>query len=262
MQCKICQAAATPAFTTQVLGKYDVAYLRCSSCGFMQTEEPYWLNESYASAINEIDLGPVNRAVGGSKLIEGLVLSNFDKTAKFVDYGAGYGVLVRLMRDRGFDFYWQDLHCENLFAKHFVARPGMRFELLTAFEVFEHLVDPLAEIETMLSLSGNLLFSTQLVPKQARTAADWWYFGPEHGQHIAFYTVPALQAVAKRFNLHLATNNNDTHLLSAKPISERMFRFFARETKWSKLACRVLRRRMPKQSLLLEDFHAVSGHTL
>ena len=262
MKCKICQTAAIPAFTAKILGKHDAVYFRCNSCGFMQTEEPYWLAESYASAINEIDLGPVNRAMTGSKLIEGLILSSFNKDAKFVDYGAGYGVLVRLMRDRGFDFYWHDRYCENIFAKHFVAEPGTEFEILTAFEVFEHLVDPLAEIKTMLSYSSNLLFCTLLVPKGTQTAADWWYFSPEHGQHIAFYTVPALQAVAERFNLHLSTDGAGTHLLSRKPFSERRFRFFARETLGSLIARRLLRRRMRKQSLLIDDFQAVSGYTV
>ena len=262
MQCKICQNAAVPAFNASILGKYDATYFRCSSCGFMQTEDPHWLAESYASAINGIDLGPVNRAMSGSRLIEGVILSSFDRNAKFVDYGAGYGVLVRLMRDHGFDFYWQDLYCENLFAKHFVAEPGMTFELLTAFEVFEHLVDPLAEIKTMLQYSGNLLFSTLLVPSEAKTATDWWYFAPEHGQHVAFYTVPALRVIANRFNLHLSTDGNGTHLLSRKSVSDRRFRFFARDTRWSRLVRAALRRRMQKQSLLIDDFRAVSGHTL
>src|SRR5258708_1857264 len=93
MHCRICQSAAAPVFTAKVLGKYDVVYFRCGSCGFMQTEEPHWLKESYESAINEIDLGPVNRAIVGSKLIEGVILSSFDVNAKFVDFGAGYGVL-------------------------------------------------------------------------------------------------------------------------------------------------------------------------
>jgi hypothetical protein len=262
MKCKICQTVATPVFAAKILGKHDAVYFRCRSCGFMQTEEPYWLAESYATAINEIDLGPVNRAMTGSKLIEGLILSSFDRDAKFLDYGAGYGVLVRLMRDRGFDFYWRDRYCENIFAKHFVAEPGMEFELLTAFEVFEHLVDPLAEIKTMLSYSGNLLFCTLLVPKRRQPAADWWYFGPEHGQHIAFYTVPALQVVAERFNLHLSTDGAGTHLLSQKPVSGRLFRFFARETLATLIVRRLLRRRMRKQSLLKDDFQAVSGYAL
>lgn len=262
MQCKICRSETAPAFTAKMLGKYDATYFRCGSCGFMQTDEPHWLAEAYSSAINEIDLGPINRAIAGSKLIEGLILGCFNHEAKFIDYGAGYGVLVRLMRDRGFDFYWHDLYCDNTFARHFVAKPGMKFELLTAFEVFEHLVDPLAEVETMLGYSGNLLFSTDLVPERIQSAADWCYFGPDHGQHIAFYTIAALQVVARRFNLHLATNGTNMHLLSKTKISDRRFRFFARETIGSLLVRQLLRRRMRKQSLLMDDFRAVSGYSV
>jgi Methyltransferase domain len=262
MHCKICNSGTAPAFTAKILGKYDAVYFRCGACGFMQTEEPHWLAESYASAINEIDLGPVNRAITSAKMIEGVILSTFDSTAKFVDYGAGYGVLVRLMRDRGFNFYWHDVYCQNLFAKHFVAVPGAKFELLTAFEVFEHLVDPLTEIRSMLDYSENLLFSTLLVPQQAQTATDWWYFAPEHGQHVSFYTVGALQAVAKMFDLHLCTDGSGAHLLSRKPVSDRIFRFFAGGGLASQMARRLLRTRMRKKSLLLDDFHAVSGHRI
>ena len=260
MQCKICGSATAPALTAKILGKYNAVYYRCLACGFMQTEEPHWLNELHASAINEIDLGPINRAFSSSKLIEGIILSSFDKNAKFVDYGAGYGVLVRLMRDRGFDFYWQDRYCENLFAKHFPAELGDKFELLTAFEVFEHLVDPLTEIRIMLNYSNNLLFSTMLIPYDVRT--DWWYFGPEHGQHVSFYSVQALEHIARRFNLNLYTNSTNLHLLSAKPISKHIFNFFARETRWSTIARILMRRGMRKQSLLMDDFRAVSGYTI
>jgi hypothetical protein len=228
----------------------------------MQTEEPYWLTESYASAINKIDLGPVNRALTGSKIVEGAILGMFDKNAKFIDYGAGYGLLVRIMRDRGFDFYWHDRYCANIFAEHFVANLESKFELLTAFEVFEHLVDPLSEIESMLAYSNSLLFSTHLVPKEVRVACDWWYFGPEHGQHVAFYTVDALQAVAKVFNLFLSTDGVATHLLSQKPVSNRLFQFFVRDTRQSRLARWLLRKQMRKKSLLFDDFYAVSGHRL
>ncbi len=50
-------------------------------------------------------------------------------------------MFVRLMRDNGFDFYRSDRQCENLFAKGFEASLDVSpsYELLTAFEVFEHL---------------------------------------------------------------------------------------------------------------------------
>ena len=228
----------------------------------MQTEAPHWLAESYASAIDETDIGPVNRAITGSWQTEGVILSSFDPSAKFIDYGAGYGVFVRLMRDRGFDFYWQDIYCQNLFARHFVAQPGTKYELLTAFEVFEHLVDPLAEVERMLSYSRNLLFSTLLMPANVSMVEDWWYFSPGHGQHVAFYTVPALEIIAKRFALHLSSNGRDTHLLSERPISKKIFNLSIKDSRLLRVARPVLRRRMARRSLLVEDFEAVSGHKL
>ncbi|MGB8324469.1 MAG: hypothetical protein WCE52_16035, partial [Candidatus Acidiferrum sp.] len=92
-----------------------------------------------------------------------------------------------------------------------------------------------------LAFSDNLLFSTQLVPDEVRNASDWWYFAPEHGQHVAFYTVGALQVISKVFNLHRPTDGVGMHLLSQKPVSNRLFRFFARETRQSKLVRRLLR---------------------
>ena len=130
MHCKICDSETTLVFTADIRGKYKAGYFRCGSCGFMQTEEPYWISEAYDSAINEIDLGPVNRALSGSKIVEGVILSMFDKEAKFIDYGAGYGLLVRLMRDLGFDFYWYDKYCDNIFTKHFVANHETRFRTI------------------------------------------------------------------------------------------------------------------------------------
>jgi hypothetical protein len=114
----------------------------------------------------------------------------------------------------------------------------------------------------MLAFSNNLLFSTQLAPNEVQKASDWWYFAPEHGQHVAFYTVEALQVISKVFNLHLSTDGVGTHLLSQKPVSNRLFRFFARETRQSRLVRRLLRTQMRKRSLLLDDFHAVSGHRI
>src|ERR1700761_5584233 len=105
MPCRVCKRETVKIFVGKILNKYEVNYFRCKSCGFIQTEEPFWLEESYNSAINEIDIGPVNRAMTGSRLTEGIILSNLDRNEKFIDYGGGYGIFVRLMRDKGFDFY-------------------------------------------------------------------------------------------------------------------------------------------------------------
>jgi hypothetical protein len=40
------------------------------------------------------------------------------------------------------------------------------------------------------------MFSTLLVPEPAPKLEDWWYYGLEHGQHIAFYTRKSLAVLA------------------------------------------------------------------
>jgi hypothetical protein len=259
VQCKICGDASRTLFTAKILCRHDVGFHRCVSCGFIEADEPYWLEEAYASAIVDIDLGPVDRAMRAAPLIEGLVLSHFDWKGSFVDFGGGYGILVRLMRDRGFDFYWHDRYGESIFAKQFPATAGKRHELLTAFEVFEHLPDPMAEIASMLEFAPNILLSTLLVPPGVTKAEDWWYFTPQYGRHVSFFTPEALREIGRRLNLDVASDGVDTHLFSQKPVSDRTLRFFARRRLPQALARRWLRRRLPRQSLLFDDFRAVTG---
>lgn len=259
MQCKICGSPTEFVFKGKILKKYDVDYFRCPNCDFMQTEEPYWLSESYVSAISDLDLGPVNRAVTGARIVESVIVSFFNPNARFIDWGGGYGVFTRLMRDMGYDFYWRDAYCENLFAKQFVAKEESGYELMTTFEVFEHLVQPMAEIEAMLKLSPNILFSTHLPPKPLHTATDWWYLTPEHGQHVAIYSPKSLQFIAAKFGLHLASDGSSLHVLSQKPVSERLFKIIARDGRASKVVRSIGRRKLRTGSLLTQDFRAVTG---
>lgn len=171
--------------------------------------------------------------------MESGIFANFDPNAKFIDWGGGYGVFTRLMRDTGYDFYWSDRFCQNLFAKQFTADLKQTDELPTAFEVFEHLVDPLSEITTMLARSRNILFTTAIPPTDPDKLANWWYLTLEHGQHVS------LQILAERFGLQLTSDGADTHLLEVKPISERLFKTITRDSKaawlWRRLKVRNLR---------------------
>lgn len=145
MQCKICRNPVYLLTKAKILNKYWVDYFRCDSCGFIFTEEPYWLAEAYSEAINKSDLGLVDRNIRLSYALMPLLKMAFNADGKFVDYGGGYGLLVRIMRDRGFDFYRYDQYCENIFAKGFditETEAKGQFEMITAIEVFEHLVDP------------------------------------------------------------------------------------------------------------------------
>ncbi len=193
----------------------------------MQTEEPYWLEEAYSSAITGLDIGLLHRNVNLTPVTISLISNAFNKRGKFIDYGGGYGVFTRMMRDKGFNFYRQDVYCENLFAKHFDVSDTNnhgKFELLTAFEVFEHLSDPNAELKKMLEYSDSIFFSTEICPAVINDVNQWWYFIPTTGQHISFYSLAALHILAKRNNLNYYTNGRNLHLFTTKKLKSGLFR--------------------------------------
>ncbi|RPD40487.1 class I SAM-dependent methyltransferase [Chitinophaga barathri] len=255
--CKICNTSSNLHLEGKVLSKYVVKYFKCASCGFIQTEQPYWLQEAYKNAITSLDIGLLTRNNHLLPIIQAIVLKFYDPTKQFIDYGGGYGVLVRLMRDAGFDYYRQDIYCENLFAKHFditdLSPDNLRFELLTAFEVFEHLENPVAEMEKMLKYSDNILFSTELQPNQDVNFNNWWYFTPETGQHISLFTLASLEALAGRFGLHLYSNGKNIHLLTKKRLSSFTFSCIVKR-KIARAYSEIFNR---KPSYLPKDFNSI-----
>jgi protein-arginine kinase activator protein McsA len=48
MKCKICHEQTNNIFSAIVVQKYNVNYYFCDNCGFLQTEEPYWFEESHS----------------------------------------------------------------------------------------------------------------------------------------------------------------------------------------------------------------------
>jgi len=217
MICKICKSNTKQIFTSKILKKYDVKYFKCDNCGYLFTEEPFWLEEAYSRSINLSDTGLLDRNIYFSKVLSVFIFFYFDRNGFFLDYAGGYGVFTRLMRDIGFDFYWHDPYTQNLFANGFELdlKSNSRFELLTAFEVFEHLINPKEELEKMLEFSDTIIFSTELMPQEVPDRKDWWYYGFNHGQHISFYTKKTLDTLASQFKLNYY-NVNGIHILTKR----------------------------------------------
>ena len=257
MKCRICSKEAPLFQTAIVLQKYSVSYFKCNFCGFMQTEEPYWLQESYAEVINRSDVGIVDRNIKLAKMTRSIISRYFNADAKFIDYGGGTGLFVRMMRDYGLDFYWRDLYCKNIFALGFEAdsSSGLEYELLTAFEVMEHLPEPVQEIERMLKMSGNILFTTLPLPAKTPKLDKWWYYSLDYGQHISFYSVKSLSVLAERFHVKLYSDGWYLHLLTSKNFSELAFKLLSLKNK----APYLLRRFCGKKSLIPIDYKAFTG---
>jgi Methyltransferase domain len=223
--CLICKGQSDAVFTARILSKYDTLYFKCSQCGFIQTETPHWLTEAYESPINSQDVGLVQRNLDLAQLTSRIIDQSFEREARFLDFGGGYGLFVRLMRDKGYNFFRQDKFCPNLFAENYDVQdlpPATRFELVTAFEVFEHLPDPYLGIQKMFELSDSVFFTTEIVPSTA-TPENWSYFAPETGQHISFFSTRALEIMAERLNCRLWTDRQFTHLISRRSLKSDPF---------------------------------------
>jgi Methyltransferase domain len=256
VSCKVCGAPSTFFGETDVLKKHRVQYFRCERCGFIQTETPYWLEEAYSSAIASQDVGIMQRNLLNYELTSAVLNLFFPNISSAVDYGAGHGMFVRLMRDKGFNFYWSDLHATNNYARGFECKEDANYDFLTAFEVLEHLSDPVADLSKLMSLSDNIFVSTCIVPQPAPGLSDWWYYVPSVGQHVSFYTVESLRFLADRFGRSLLSVG-PYHLFTKEPQNYFLFRL-ATQPRVARIVNHLYRR----QSLIEADFQKIKGQSL
>lgn len=218
MQCRVCDGQlGVPVMSGLLLGQ-NVKYFECANCGYVQTQEPDWLDRAYASAINICDTGIMYRNQANVHLVMATLTVMGNRHGRVVDCAGGYGILVRMLRDSGIEALWSDRYCDNLLSRGF-EHNGEPADLVTAFEAFEHFLHPAQELERLLSTSSSVLFSTEIIPEPIPALDKWWYYGPDHGQHIGFFKVKTLQYLAKRFGKHLVTDGKSRHLLTDSPLS-------------------------------------------
>jgi Methyltransferase domain len=224
-RCAVCDGSTQLLFRKQVLARYDVAYFRCTQCGLVQTEPPYWLDEAYDDAISAVDTGLVTRALTLAPKVEALIRRLAPVDERFLDSGGGSGLFVRLMRDRGLRFYRHDPYAAPIFSRGFdledLPPSERRFALITAFEVLEHLPAPVQTLTQLLQWADTVVCTTDLVPTDDAVAlADWWYLGAAHGQHVCFYGTQSLRALAQRLGASYHQLEPSLHVLTRRPAFE------------------------------------------
>jgi hypothetical protein len=206
LNCKVCKSKAEKRFQKKLLKKYDVQYYFCPSCGYLSTENAYWLDEAYSSAISKADVGLVDRNINLSKKVFAFLnMAKLDK-GKGLDLAGGTGLFVRLMRDLGIDFEWSDKYSDNVHAVGFEQSKDF-YDVLTAFEAFEHLEEPMKFISESLSRFKPkvFIFTTELFDGEP-PSLDWWYYLSETGQHISFYRSDTLNYIANQNDYKFYSN--------------------------------------------------------
>lgn len=262
--CPVCGAQFEDLMPVTVRRRHQAQMARCPDCGFISYPEIWWLEEAYERPINPSDIGYVYRNVHFAGILERLLHEKEFCQKFYLDYGSGYGMFVRLMRDRGYHFHSLDPYCESLFASHTAActRRFGKYQLVTAFEVFEHLADPIASMGQMLEFSDAVIFTTDLVPQPVPPAADWDYYGFEHGQHIALWTVKSLELLAARFGYsysNLSWISPSWHLIA--PPSNRLHTpWLKQDPRWLRRIKRLIKPQEKREfppSLMMHDYHCV-----
>lgn len=181
---------------------------------------PDWLEEAYTSAIACTDTGIAARNLMVAERL--VVLLYFWLKERgggcYLDVAGGSGLLVRLMRDAGFDFFWSDKYASNVFSAGFEWRECMRENgcaAVTAIEVLEHTIDPVGFIESALSTAGSktIIFSTATYQGSPPPVSMWGYYSLNTGQHISFFAKRTLQEISRLLSANYV-GCGDFHVIS------------------------------------------------
>ncbi|MBU3593078.1 methyltransferase domain-containing protein [Polynucleobacter sp. 71A-WALBACH] len=199
IECRLCGGIAQFSFEKKVLSKYQVSYYRCDGCGSLQTEVPYWLGEAYNPLNERFDTGQLIRSFNNAAFLSAIVLHLGLEGGKVIDYGCGSGLLVRLMRDVGFNVWGHDAYSMPRLAIGFHVASLEGATVINLSEVAEHFDKPAQYFDEIFSYQPEIVVAqTNLFEAQN---SEWDYLAADHGQHIFFYSSNSIEYLARRHNI-------------------------------------------------------------
>ena len=196
-----------------------IYYNICSHCDFCFAPEMYkWSPEEFGKYVyNEfyIKVDPdyvYKRPADDAATIINRFGSVKDQI-RHLDYGGGQGVMSSILRENGFDsiaydpFVNKDVNLSDL----------GKFDLITSFEVFEHVPDVHHLMTTLGGLrkdDGVIYFSTLMSNGNIKRGErlHWWYAVPRNG-HISLFSEKSLAIISEKYGLKLGHFNESRHLM-------------------------------------------------
>ena len=198
-----------------------VLYFKCDSCSFVFTyffddfTDEQWRRFVYNEEYAEVDPAFMGvRLALNARLIRAYLCASRRAQIVGLDFGGGNGVTAALLRNKGWAYDAFDPFGLNEVKAERIGK----YNLCSAFEVFEHLPDPVSSLKSLLDKAAPgrlMIIITTLVHDGFITdelRLTWWYAAPRNG-HVSLFSQAALRALAGRFGLQL-TSSKGTHLLT------------------------------------------------
>ena len=211
-KCPICHSQVRDFSQLLIRGKFEGRYLKCTSCNFIHAENPSWLEGSFTDALNSLDIGSVDRCNIVADFVEVLANSLKVDNPKVLDWGGGYGLLTRILRDRGVRCSHYDPYTESLFAENIDLQSGSKFDLIVLSEVMLHITDPVSTLTELLKLSDNIMFTAVIAPPDV--TPEWWYFMPDTGQHVAIFSQQTIPELGSALKVNTLSDKQFFHLVA------------------------------------------------
>lgn len=201
------------------LSGIPIYYYLCKQCGFCFAPEICkWSIDEFSEKIyNEeyIDIDPDHDTVRPNVNFTNLTkaFENQKSHIKHLDYGGGNGQLSYLLAKSG----WDSLSYDPFINKEVKMEELGKFNLITAYEVFEHVPDAnklMASLNDLISDDGLIMFSTLISDDNIKEnqRLTWWYASPRNG-HISLYSKKSLQLLANNYQFNIGHFSPLYHLL-------------------------------------------------
>lgn len=132
---------------------------------------------------------------------------------RHLDFGGGSGLMSRVLNESG----WNSTTYDPFVDRSVDPASLGRFDLITAFEVFEHVPDAVGlihDLSRLLKPDGIVLFSTLISDGNIveTERLNWWYASPRNG-HISLFSKKSLEVLAAKEAFGFGSFSNVFHAL-------------------------------------------------
>ena len=194
-----------------------IIYNKCPACGTLFTSSfDSWSNEDFAEFVYNDNFQETTHAQGdvyqqSRADVLSMLFGDYKEVVSILDYGGGDSTTEGCLRKGGF----RNVQSWDPYYNNTVIEPGKLFDMVTAFEVLEHAVNPIAVISSLirrLSSDGIVVFSTMVLPDDFdKHGLSWWYVSPRIG-HVVIYTYASLQVAFAKFGYSVKSINANWHI--------------------------------------------------